>query len=60
MPFSPHVDPDKLQALMKDKAGQTGYERWLDAFIIPLMQRVGLTVDVKHGKQYVITVKFPS
>lgn len=60
---SPHgVDSDKLKELLAHKNADQGYSQWLDAFVIPLLKRVGLKVKVTRTSEYTtlkIAVKRP-
>lgn len=58
--LSPKPDPAKLQALQNHPNAADGYEKWLTAFVIPMIQRVGLKTNVRRAPgKYTITVKLP-
>lgn len=47
-----------LDNLRNHPQAHVGYQRWLDAFIIPLMQKTGMNIKVKRTpERYTITVK---
>lgn len=53
-------DPAKLEALRNNTHAAAGYTKWLDGFVIPLIQRVGLKTVVRRAPgKYTITVKLP-
>ena len=57
---SPAPDPAKLAALLANPNAAAGYRTWIDGFLIPLMQRIGLKVVVRRGPdKYTITIKLP-
>lgn len=59
-PFGPTPDAAKLEALRNNPQAASGYRTWLDCFVIPLLERVGLKVKVRRSaREYTITVKLP-
>ena len=58
--LSPTPDLAKLEALRKNPHAASGYRTWLDGFVIPMIQRVGLKTIVRRtDDKYTITIKLP-
>ena len=59
--LNPTPDPAKLAALRANPHAASGYRTWLDGFLIPLIQRIGLKTIVRRTPdKYTITIKLPS